>query len=170
MAASQATPRLCLYQPDIAGNVGSMLRLSACLAVPCEVIGPCGFPWDDRRLRRAGMDYIDQTDYRYHQDWAGFNQWREAETPDSRLILLTTKGDQSMVDFTWQSNDLILLGRESAGAPPEVHQAAQARLRVPAAARSLNVATTAALALGHAINQLDAWPQDVAVTASEASA
>ncbi|MBV6631819.1 MAG: hypothetical protein KI792_02165 [Alphaproteobacteria bacterium] len=162
-------PRLCLFQPDIAGNVGSMLRLAACLAVPCEVIGPCGFPWDDRRLRRAGMDYIDQTDYRFHTDWAAFGRWREENLPKSRLILLTTKGDGALPDFTWSEGDLIILGRESAGAPEEVHQAADARLRVPAAARSLNVATTAALALGHAVNQLNAWPVNAPASNSAVS-
>ncbi|MEM6903829.1 MAG: TrmH family RNA methyltransferase [Pseudomonadota bacterium] len=151
-------PRLCLFQPDIAGNVGSMLRLSACLAIPCEVIGPCGFPWDDHRLRRAGMDYIHQADYRFHNDWAQFLSWRDTETPEARLILLTTRGNQPLPTFQWAADDLIMVGQESAGAPQKVHDAAHARLRVPAAARALNVATTAALALGHAINQLDAWP------------
>jgi tRNA (cytidine/uridine-2'-O-)-methyltransferase len=152
--------RLCLYQPDIAANVGSILRLGACLATPCEIIGPCGFPFDDTRLRRAGMDYIEQAEYRYHASWSTFHAWRSGLDRPARLVLLTTKGAETMPGFRFQPDDLLLFGRESAGVPEDVHAAADHRILVPMApgARSLNLAMSAALVLGEALRQTEGWP------------
>lgn len=150
--------RLCLYQPDIAANVGSILRLAACLAVPCEIIGPCGFPFDDSRLRRAGMDYLALADYRHHQSWQAFCAWRE--TLPGRLVLLTTRTSQPVQQFDFADDDLLLFGRESAGVPESVHESVDARLRIPmaAGARSMNLAQSAALVLGLGLRQTGGWP------------
>jgi len=147
--------RLALYQPDIPQNTGTILRLAACLGVAVDLIEPFGFPFDDRRMRRAGMDYLDRVEIRRHGDWAAFQAARAG-----RLVLLTTAGDRSLPHFTFQPSDVLLLGRESAGVPPEIHAAADVRLRIPMQPemRSLNIALAAALALGEALRQTDAWP------------
>jgi tRNA (cytidine/uridine-2'-O-)-methyltransferase len=147
--------RLALYQPDIPQNTGTILRLAACLGVAVDLIEPFGFPFDDRRMRRAGMDYLDRVEIRRHGDWASFQAARAG-----RLVLLTTAGDRSLRDFTFQSSDVLLLGRESAGVPPEIHAGADLRLRIPMqpGMRSLNIALAAALALGEGLRQLGAWP------------
>jgi tRNA (cytidine/uridine-2'-O-)-methyltransferase len=143
--------RLVLFQPDIPQNAGAIMRLGACLAVPVHVIDPCGFVWDDARIRRAGMDYRDLATVTRHRSWNSFL----CERPEGRLLLLTTAGETSHLAFSFQPGDFLILGRESAGAPAEVHAAAAARLRVPMAprARSLNVAMTAALVVGEALRQ-----------------
>jgi tRNA (cytidine/uridine-2'-O-)-methyltransferase len=150
--------RLALFQPDIPQNAGTILRLGACLGVGVDVIEPCGFLWDDRRLRRAGMDYLDMADMVRYSSWDHFRATR----PPSRLILLTTRGAVSLHAFTFRADDLLLFGRESAGVPEDVHQAADARLRIPLrpGARSLNVAITAALVLGEALRQVGGFPPD----------
>jgi tRNA (cytidine/uridine-2'-O-)-methyltransferase len=147
--------RLALYQPDIPQNTGTILRLAACLGVAVDLIEPLGFPFDDRRMRRAGMDYLDRVEIRRHGDWASFQAARAG-----RLVLLTTAGDRSLPGFAFQSSDVLLLGRESAGVPPEIHTAADVRLRVPMqpGMRSLNIALAAALALGEGLRQLGTWP------------
>jgi len=147
--------RLALYQPDIPQNTGTILRLAACLGVAVDLIEPFGFPFDDRRMRRAGMDYLDRVEIRRHVDWPAF---RTART--GRIILLTTAGDQRLPGFTFEPNDVLLLGRESAGVPAEVHDAADIRLRIPMQPemRSLNIALAAALALGEGLRQIKAWP------------
>jgi tRNA (cytidine/uridine-2'-O-)-methyltransferase len=147
--------RLALYQPDIPQNTGTILRLAACLGVAVDLIEPFGFPFDDRRMRRAGMDYLDRVEIRRHGDWASFQAARAG-----RLVLLTTAGDRSLRDFAFQSSDVLLLGRESAGVPPEIHAGADLRLRIPMqpGMRSLNIALAAALALGEGLRQLRAWP------------
>ena len=147
--------RLALYQPDIPQNTGTILRLAACLGVPVDLIEPFGFPFDDRRMRRAGMDYLDRVEIRRHVDWAAFQTGRTG-----RIILLTTAGDRRLPGFTFEPNDVLLLGRESAGVPPEVHDAADIRLRIPMQPemRSLNIALAAALALGEGLRQIKAWP------------
>jgi tRNA (cytidine/uridine-2'-O-)-methyltransferase len=147
--------RLALYQPDIPQNTGTILRLAACLGVPVDLIEPFGFPFDDRRMRRAGMDYLDRVEIRRHGDWAAFHAARAG-----RIILLTTAGDRSLSQFAFKAKDVLLLGRESAGVPPEIHAAADIRLRIPMqpGMRSLNIALAAALALGEGLRQLDAWP------------
>lgn len=145
---------IALYQPDIPQNVGSILRLAACMETPCHIIGPCGFAFDERKLKRVAMDYIDLAQARQHTSWEAFNGWRAAAP--ARLILLTTKSADSLYDFTFRPDDILLLGRESAGVPPEVAETCDARLRIPISAntRSLNIALAAAIALGEAKRQL----------------
>jgi tRNA (cytidine/uridine-2'-O-)-methyltransferase len=144
--------RLALYQPDIPQNTGTMLRLAACLGVPVDLIEPCGLVWNDRRLRRAGMDYLEGVDLTRHESWPVFRAARGS----GRLVLLTTAGGVAYTDFVFRSSDTLLVGRESAGVPAEVHQAAEVRLVIPMApgARALNVAVAAAMALGEARRQV----------------
>jgi tRNA (cytidine/uridine-2'-O-)-methyltransferase len=148
--------RLVLYQPDIPQNAGAIMRLAACMGVPLDIIEPCGFPLDGTRLRRAGMDYIDLLELRRHASWEAFR--REV---NGRLVLLTTRAAARHTDFAFGADDLILLGRESAGVPQEVHDAADARIRIPmrAGVRSLNVAQAAAIALAEALRQTGGLPQ-----------
>jgi tRNA (cytidine/uridine-2'-O-)-methyltransferase len=148
--------RLALYQPDIPQNAGAILRLAACFGVPVDIIEPCGFPWDDRRLRRAGMDYLDQVDLTRHSSWPAYQQAR----PKTRLVLLTTGGDTAFPEIAFAADDILLLGRESAGVPAEVHDAADLRLRIPLqpGLRSLNVALSAAMVLSEALRQTRSFP------------
>lgn len=143
--------RIALYEPEIAQNVGAILRLGACLGVAVDLIEPMGFEWDDRRVRRTAMDYIDHVEIARH---AGFDAFR-ATIGSSRLILFTTKGRQSPYEFSFLSDDILLFGKESAGVPAAVADACDARLRIPirAQVRSMNLATSAALALGEALRQ-----------------
>jgi tRNA (cytidine/uridine-2'-O-)-methyltransferase len=152
--------RLALFQPDIPQNAGALLRLGACLGVPVDIIEPCGFVLDDRRLRRAGMDYLALAEWRRHASWDAFLAERRAA--GGRLLLLTTRGSLRYDRFAFAADDTLLLGRESAGAPEAVHRAADARLRVPlrAGARSLNVALAAAIVLGEALRQTHLLPED----------
>ena len=149
--------RIALFQPDIPQNTGTILRLAACLAVPVDIIEPCGFVWSDRRMRRAGMDYLARVDLSRHDSWTAFREIRR-----ERLILLTTASTTNYTDFTYQEDDILMLGRESAGTPPAVHDAADARLRIPISERSLNVAMAAAMALGEALRQTGGFPGEVA--------
>jgi tRNA (cytidine/uridine-2'-O-)-methyltransferase len=151
------TVQLALFQPDIAGNAGNMLRTAAGLGVPVDLIGPLGFVLDDKRLKRAGMDYLRHADIARHASWESF---RRGLGP-RRLLLLTTRGDTAYADFRFRAGDTILVGRESEGAPGEVHAQAAARLRIPlkAGLRSLNVAAAAAMVLGEALRQLDGFPK-----------
>jgi tRNA (cytidine/uridine-2'-O-)-methyltransferase len=151
--------RIALYQPDIPQNTGSLLRLGAALGVPVDIIEPCGFVWDDRRLRRSGMDYIDRVDLTRHSGWSAF---RTARKPPVRLVLLTTQGAVRLPDFAFRSDDILLLGRESGGVPDPVHESVDARVRIPMrpGLRSLNVTHAAALALGEALRQTGQWPSD----------
>ncbi len=148
--------RLVLYEPDIPQNAGSLMRLAAALGVPMDLIEPCGFVLDDRRLRRAGMDYLEHLDLTRHSSWTAFQRDR---TP-GRLVLLTTRGAVPYTSFTFHPDDLILLGRESAGVPDAVHETADARLVIPLKppARSLNVALATAMVLGEALRQIAAPP------------
>jgi tRNA (cytidine/uridine-2'-O-)-methyltransferase len=147
--------RLALYQPDIPQNLGAFIRLAACLGTPLDVIEPCGFPVDDRRIRRAAMDYVDLARIRRHASWEAF---RRDRLP-GRLVLLTTTGADRLTDALFRPDDILLLGRESAGAPAEVHEAADLRVRVPMqeGARSLNVALAAAMVLSEALRQTDGY-------------
>ena len=147
--------RLALYQPDIAQNCGTLLRLAACLGVAVDVIEPCGFVWSDRHLKRAGMDYLDAVELTRHGSWEGF-----LAANRRRLLLLTTKGERHYDDFAYDTGDTLILGRESAGAPREVHEAAAARLLIPMrpGLRSINVALAGAMALGEALRQTKALP------------
>jgi tRNA (cytidine/uridine-2'-O-)-methyltransferase len=143
--------RLALYQPDIPQNTGSMLRLAACLGVAVDLIEPCGFVWSDRRLRRAGMDYLEGVALTRHDSWTAF----QAGRGPGRLVLLTTHGATPYTEFRFRPTDTLLMGRESAGVPSDVHDAADARLVIPMAggARSLNVALAAAIVLSEALRQ-----------------
>ncbi len=143
--------RLALFEPDIPQNVGAFIRLSACLAVPLHIIEPCGFPVDDKRIRRAAMDYYDLARPVRHASWAAFGR----ERPPGRLVLLTTRGAEAFPGVSFRPDDILLLGRESAGVPDEVHAAADLRLRIPlqAGARSLNVALAAAMVVSEALRQ-----------------
>ncbi|MFN4018413.1 MAG: tRNA (cytidine(34)-2'-O)-methyltransferase [Reyranella sp.] len=143
--------RLALYEPDIPQNLGAFIRLSAGLGVPLDVIEPCGFPVDDRRIRRAAMDYYDLATVVRHASWGTFCRDR----PPGRLVLLTTAGARRLPEVVFRPDDILLMGRESAGVPPEVHAAADLRVRIPlqAGARSLNVALAAAMVLSEALRQ-----------------
>lgn len=149
--------RLVLFQPDIAQNTGTMMRLCACVDLPIDIIEPCGFIFNDKAMRRAGMDYLDMVDYRRHNSWADFLKYR-AEHPleYGRIVLMTTKASQPYVDFEFKENDIILMGRESAGVPEEVHQIADARVVIPMneKARSINVAVSATMVIGEALRQV----------------
>jgi tRNA (cytidine/uridine-2'-O-)-methyltransferase len=147
--------RIALYQPEIAGNVGAVMRLGACLATPVDLIEPMGFAWDDKRVARAAMDYIDHVQVTRHADWHAF-----AGQATGRLVLLTTKGATPLHDFVFTSSDTLLFGQEGAGVPPHVHARADARVVVPMArgVRSLNLAVSAAIVLAEALRQTGGWP------------
>ncbi len=143
--------RLVLYQPDIPQNSGAIMRLGACLGVGLDLIEPFGFIMDDRRLRRAGMDYRDLADCRRHASWQAYRA-----IDKGRLVLLTTRASLSYLEFSFQPGDRLLLGRESAGVPDAVHQEADAAVTIAMQplARSLNVALAAAMVVGEALRQL----------------
>jgi len=155
---------LVLYEPDIPQNAGAMMRLAACLSLPLELIEPCGFALSDRRLRRAGMDYLERLKLTRHLSYAAFSRWRLSLDPVPRLILLTTRAERSYLDFAYAPDDFLMVGRESAGVPEEVHADASARLKIPLArgARSLNVALAAAMVLGEALRQTGLFPEGAA--------
>jgi tRNA (cytidine/uridine-2'-O-)-methyltransferase len=145
--------QIALYQPDIPQNTGTILRLCACLDVAAHIIEPAGFPVSDRNFRRAGMDYLDQVKWMRHDSWMQFQGWRQQA--NHRLLLFTTKGATPYLDFRYQASDILLFGRETAGVPQAVAEAADARLVIPVkpGLRSLNVAMAAAMALGEALRQ-----------------
>ena len=153
--------RLALFQPDIPQNTGTLLRLGACVDVELDIIEPCGFVFSEHTLKRSGMDYLDLVQYRRHASWYDFLDYR-AKHPETygRIILLTTKAKQPYYDFQFQNNDILLLGRESAGVPQEVHNTADARLLIPMneKARSINVAVSAVMVLGEALRQTNLFP------------
>ena len=148
--------RLALYEPDIPQNLGAFIRLAACLGTPLDIIEPCGFPVDDRRIRRAAMDYVDLAGIRRHASWSAFRRDRAP----GRLVLLTTAGATGLPQARFERDDILLMGRESAGVPAEVHAAADLRVRVPLqkGARSLNVALAAAMVLSEALRQTSGFP------------
>ena len=150
--------RIALYEPDIPQNTGTILRLAACLGVEAHIIEPTGFPSTDRAFRRAGIDYLDQVALRRHVSWAAFDAWRRGQ--DLRLVLFTTAAERSYLDHPFRPNDILLFGRESAGVPAAVHEAADARLKIPMreGLRSLNVAMTVAMAAGEAVRQARGQP------------
>jgi tRNA (cytidine/uridine-2'-O-)-methyltransferase len=151
--------RLALYEPDIPQNAGSLIRLGACLGVPVDIIQPCGFLLTDRSFRRAGMDYLDHAQFARHDSWVAFLAGFRAAKP-GRLVLLTTQSTLAYTDFAFASGDTLLTGRESAGVPQDVHDAADARLVIPMVPgqRSLNVAQAAAMVLGEALRQTGLFP------------
>lgn len=150
--------QLALYQPDIPQNTGTILRLAACMATPVHIIEPAGFDASDRALKRAGLDYLAHADIRRHLSCGAFEDWRAGA--GHRLLLLTTRGETCYTDFKFAASDIVMLGRESAGAPEEIHALADARLSIPVAAglRSLNVAVAAAMVLGEALRQTGGFP------------
>jgi tRNA (cytidine/uridine-2'-O-)-methyltransferase len=147
--------RIALLEPDQAGNVGTILRLAACLGVPVDIIEPCGFPWSDRALQRAGMDYTEIAQVTRHDCWTSF----ETRLP-GRLVLLTTKATLPLPSASFSPGDTLLMGSESRGAPDDVHVRADLRIRIPqaAATRSLNIAVAAGIALAEALRQTNGWP------------
>jgi tRNA (cytidine/uridine-2'-O-)-methyltransferase len=150
--------RLALFQPDIPQNLGAALRLGACLDVPIDVIEPCGFPFSDREVRRAAMDYGAMAQVVRHASWSAFHGVWQAK--GGRLLLFTTRAAQPFHAFDYRPDDVLLFGRESAGVPDEVHEAADARLVIPLApgARSLNLTLSAAMALSEALRQTNGFP------------
>lgn len=152
--------RLALYQPDIPQNTGTIVRLSACFGVAIELIGPAGFDVSDRSFRRAGLDYLDHAHLTRHQSFETFEAWRTATAPVPRLVLLTAHATETHLAFAFRADDILLLGRESAGVPDSVHQGVDARVRIPirAGLRSLNIAVAAAVVLGEALRQTDGFP------------
>ena len=146
--------RIALYQPDIAGNTGTILRMAACLGVGVHIVEPAGFDMSDRALKRAGMDYLEIAALKRHVDFAAFEEWRRAE--GRRLILFSTRAALPYTDFAFRDGDVMPFGRESAGAPDHVHAAADERLLIPmpGGGRSLNVALAAAMTAGEAARQL----------------
>ena len=148
--------RVALFEPEIAGNVGAVLRLGACLGVAVDLIEPMGFAWDDRRVRRTAMDYIDHVAVTRHPNFAAFR----ASVGAARLVLFTTKAGRSAYDFQYDPDDVLLFGKESAGVPGYVVDGCDTRVRLPmrSAVRSMNLATSAALALGEALRQTGSLP------------
>ena len=149
---------IALFQPDIAGNVGTTLRTAACFGVAAHIIEPCGFPFSDGALKRAGMDYAVRASVRRHADWNGFRDW--GAEAGHRLVLLTTAGATPLPDFAFAPDDVLLLGAESSGVPPYVHDAVAARVAIPMQPgfRSLNVAVAAGIALAEALRQTKGFP------------
>jgi tRNA (cytidine/uridine-2'-O-)-methyltransferase len=147
--------RLALYEPDIPQNAGALIRLGACLGVAVDIIEPCGFLFTDRGFKRAGMDYLEMAEIARHASWEKFR-----EAAKGRIVLLTSKAADPYTGFAFAPDDIILLGRESAGVPDAVHDAADARLRIPLkpGLRSLNVAQAGAMVLGEALRQTKAFP------------
>ena len=156
--------RLALYQPDIPQNAGTLLRTCACLGIGADLIEPAGFPTSDRHFRRAGMDYLDAVSLMRHVSYAAFEAWRTStvgsDGKPGRLVLLTTAAETDYRAFAFRHGDVLMVGRESAGVPPEVHAAADARITIPLRPgfRSLNVAVAAAMVLGEALRQLALCP------------
>jgi len=148
--------RLALYQPDQAGNVGTILRLAACLGVAVDIVEPCGFPFGDRALKRSAMDYGDLARVTRHDDWEAFEAARAG-----RLVLLTTSGDVRIDTVRFAPADVLVLGSESRGVPSPVHRRADLRVRIPQVpgTRSLNIAVAAGIALAEGLRQTEGWPE-----------
>jgi len=151
---SPAPLSVALYEPDIPQNTGTILRLCACFGIQAHLIEPAGFPITDRAFRRAAMDYLDHVEIIRHASWAAFDAWRRGE--GRRLALFTTRGTASYLDHRYQSGEILLFGRESAGVPDRVFEAADARLFIPmrTGLRSLNIAMACAMAVGEALRQI----------------
>ncbi|WP_296577209.1 tRNA (cytidine(34)-2'-O)-methyltransferase [Phreatobacter sp.] len=150
--------RIALYQPDIAQNTGTILRLAACLGIAVDIIEPAGFPVSDKAFRRSGMDYLDHVTWNRHDDFTAFETWRAAE--GRRLVLMTTRAALPYAAFAFRPGDVLMAGRESAGVPEAVHTAADAGIRIPMrpGLRSLNVAVSVSMVAGEALRQLAAFP------------
>jgi len=148
--------RIALFEPDIPQNTAALIRLASCLGVPLDVIEPCGFLFSDAGFRRAGLDYIERAEIVRHGSWETFRTALSA-----RMILLTTRATSAHTAFAFAPSDTLLLGRESAGVPEFVHEAADARVRIPLkpGLRSLNVAQAGAMVLGEALRQIEGFPE-----------
>lgn len=142
---------LALYQPDIPQNVGAAMRLCACLDVPLHIIEPCGFPWNDKKIRTSAMDYVDHIKLQKHSSWEAF----QSTNAPRRLILMSTKTSLPYTDFSFRPDDILIAGSESSGVPPEIHACIEAQVTIPMASglRSLNVINAAAMVLGEALRQ-----------------
>lgn len=154
--------RIALFQPDIPQNTGTLLRLGACLDVELDIIEPCGFIFSERTLKRSGMDYLDMVKYRRHASWQDFLQYRQEHSEEyGRIVLLSTHATEPYYNFEFRPNDIILMGRESAGVPEDVHHFADARLLIPMNenARSINVAVSAVMVVGEALRQTNGFPE-----------
>lgn len=151
--------RIALYEPDIPQNTGAIIRLASCFDIGVDIIEPCGFVFSSRRLKRSGMDYIDRVDIKLYSSWEKFYELYNVNIKN-RIILLTTKGNISHTKFSYNTDDILLLGRESAGVPDAVHLAVNSRIIVPIVteARSLNIVTSAAMVLGEALRQTSTYP------------
>lgn len=149
--------RIALYQPDIPQNTGTILRMAVCFGVPVDIIEPCGFIFDDKQLKRAGMDYLPKADLTRYLSWEHYLK----EKPTGRLVLLTTKSSTLLSDFTFKPDDILLFGRESCGVPDDVHNAVDARVRIPMKTdeRSLNLAISCAITTAEALRQTDGFPK-----------
>mgnify|MGYP003625464639 CR=1 FL=1 len=149
-----------LFEPDIPQNTGNLIRTGACFGMQVHVIEPCGFVLSDSRMRRAGMDYAERAALVRHASWQAFNDKVFAEGFAGRIVLLSTKADTLLQDFSFQPGDILLLGRESAGVPDHVHDSADARVKLPMAdgLRSMNVAVSGAITAFEALRQLQALP------------
>ena len=154
--------RIALYQPDIPQNTGTILRLAACLGVPVDILAPAGFDISDRTLKRAGLDYLAHVDLTRHESFEAFEANRYSARPAPRLVLLSSNGSTSYVHYAFRPNDILLLGRESAGVPAEIHAAVDARVRIPMrpGLRSLNIAVATAMVLGEALRQIHGFQPD----------
>ena len=154
--AYRAAMRIALFQPEIAGNVGAVMRLGACFGVAVDLIEPMGFAWDDKRVRRTAMDYIDHVEVVRHPGFDAF----AATIGDARLVLMTTKASASLYDFAFLADDILLFGQESAGVPAPVAKVADTAIRIPLRneVRSFNLASSAAIALGEALRQTGGLP------------
>jgi len=145
---------IALYQPEIPGNTGAILRLAACFSATVDIIRPIGFELSDRTLKRAGMDYLEIAAIREHADFAAFEDWRRQN--GRRLVLMSTKAERAYTNFAFRPDDVLMLGRESSGVPDSVHALADAELRIPIRpeARSLNLGMSAAITLSEAVRQI----------------
>lgn len=142
---------IALYQPDIPQNVGAAMRLCACLGITLDIIHPCGFPWDYKKIKQSGMDYVEQVDLIEHSSWNAFQETYK----NRRIVLMTTKTDLSYTDFIFQEGDILMAGRESAGVPEEIHNQLKNRVTIPMAeqARSLNIINATSMITGEALRQ-----------------
>ena len=143
---------IALYQPDIPQNVGAAMRLCACLGLTLDIIEPCGFPWDMKKIRQSGMDYINQMELKRHESWESFKD----TYADKRLVLMTTKSPTPYTEFSFGENDILIAGRESAGVPDEIHQEISHRVVIPmhGKSRSLNIINATSMISGEALRQI----------------
>ena len=147
--------RISIFQPDIPQNLGALLRISACINVPLDIIEPCGFAFSEKKLKRTAIDYIRHADFRTFIDYQAFEDQKKKEWPNSRVILLTTKSKKNYLDFRFQKNDRLLLGRESAGVPEYVHESVDdaVTIEMPGKGRSLNIVVSCVMVLSEVIRQ-----------------